>query len=344
MKKFTPIWITILWLTCTCDGFAQILPQVTYQDYGFHKQPLKVESIFYDTSLDQPEAVSHTLREFNADGNLITYEHKSLIDHTWSKAKSVYQNKQLVQEKWTSSNRYFNRSYTFHYNKNGQLARKKLRYEDGGFHNTWYEYDGDKLIKTRGKSDDETTEEQFLYAKSNGALYKSIFTQKFPDGNDLKTNTYYLEGKEIANYMEPNAYYNAHIYLNNLEVEFQLINQNNANEKLKKGLQRYEVEAEIPGKVFPPFSLQQFSDQTLQFIHKNRKLVNLLSIKYQEKNQYGDLLISALGDDKSEELLGIELYQITYANGEVSGSVSFDQELFKKMLLQHVETKSHLKQ
>ncbi|WP_461487509.1 hypothetical protein, partial [Pedobacter sp.] len=104
MKK---IFIHFFSLIIYChSAFAQTLPDIAYQDYGYTKPIKKVTQLYYsidyanDGSIKNVEEVEKVTQIFNADGNIESYENKSFLDESWAKSQSAYKQGRMHKQLW----------------------------------------------------------------------------------------------------------------------------------------------------------------------------------------------------------------------------------------------------
>ena len=336
---------TILVLLIISGAYAQSLPDITYQDYGYTKQVKKVTQMYYsieyakDGSVKNIEEVEKVTRNFNADGNIESYENQSLLDESWAKSQSSYKNGRLHREVWTHSNRYLNRTYTYIYDKQGKITEEKIRFKDGSKSRIQFRYK-DSLLTEIEADIDGTQSVTERYYSAKGKLYKEIHRQKVPDQADIVTHYHYLEDKEITSYVAPKSYFYATAYLKDKmgfdagEIKFKLIEDSTAQDKLMKGILRFEQEAPQDNL---PFDLQAYSDQTLQAYEKNKdKLVPyrmVLFLRDENNNIYAEAEV----DLKAKNIAGIGFFKTEFADGTTTGTTEFRHKklhIFQAMLEQ----------
>lgn len=328
----------LLFLYCCFFSFqlalAQTLPQISFKDYGFKKQIKQVQQIYYSFDSDSLEKVEKIVRQFNADGNIESYENQSFLDDSWSKSKASYKNGRLHQEIWQHSNPYLNRTYTYIYDKQNRIIEEKIRFKGGAKSYINFKYQANQLHLIDAEIDGvKSTTERFYTQKGN--LYKETHRQKVPGENDIVTQYFFLEDQEIMSFVEPKNYFYTTAYLGNqVEIKFKLIEDTVAQNKLYKGIMRFDQDAP---KDKLPFNLQDYSGQTLQAYIKNQKELKPYHILLFYRNDLGDVLAEAEVDVKTKALAGIGFFMINYADGNTFGSTEFDEKIhqhFKEMLVE----------
>lgn len=319
------------------NAFAQSLPDISYQDYGYKKQVKKVERIYYSFDGENVEKVEKLIRVFNADGNLESYENQSFLDDSWAKSKTVYKKGRLHQEIWEHSNPYLNRTYTYEYDKENRITKEKIRFKDGAKSYIDFQYQNKQLHLIEAEIDGVKSSTERHYSQ-NGNLYKEIHRQKVPGENDIITNYFYLEDREILSFVAPQSYFYATAYLKDamdeigIEIKFKLIEDSIAQSKLLKGIQRFDAEAP---KDNLPFNLQEYSEQTIQAYAKNPKELKPYRILVFLHDEHKNIIAEAEVDVKTKKIAGIGFFQITYADGTVTGNTDFQHKkrhIFEAML------------
>src|SRR5690554_4874362 len=251
MKIRLNIFFAIAVVLLTSGAYAQSLPDITYQDYGYTKPIKKVTQMYYsidytnDGSIKNVEEVEKVTQTFNADGNIESYENKSYLDDSWAKSQSTYKNKRLAKEIWTHSNPYLNRTYTYLYDKQGRITEEKIRFKDGSKSHIKFRYK-DSLLTEMEADIDGTQSVTERYYSAKDKLYKEIHRQKVPDQADIVTHYHYLEDKETTSHIAPKSYFYATAYLKDAmghhsgEIKFKLIEDSTAQDQLMKGILRFE--------------------------------------------------------------------------------------------------------
>lgn len=321
------------------NAFAQSLPDISYREYGYKKQVKKVEQIYYSFDGENVEKVEQLIRIFNTDGNVESYENQSFLDKSWAKSKSAYKKRRLHKQVWTHSNPYLNRTYTYVYDKQGRITEEKIRFKDGSKSHIKFRYK-DNLLTEIEADIDGTQSVTERYYSTKGKLYKEIHRQKVPNEADIVTNYFYLENKEILSYVEPKSYFYATAYLKDAmghhsgEIKFKLIEDSTAQDKLLKGIQRFDKEAPNDNL---PFDLQAYSEQTLQAYEKNKKELKpyrMVLYLFVEKN---NITAEAEVDLKAKNITGIGFFKTEFADGTTIGTTEFSHKklhLFEAMLEQ----------
>lgn len=329
--------ITIFALLIASVGFAQSLPDISYQDYGYKKQVKKVEQIYYSFDGENVEKVEKLIRVFNADGNLESYENQSFLDESWAKSKTVYRKGRLHQEIWEHSNPYLNRTYTYEYDNENRITKEKIRFKDGAKSYIDFQYQNNQLNLINAEIDGVKSSTERHYSQK-GNLYKEIHRQKVPGETDIITNYFYLEDREILSFVAPQSYFYATVYLKDemdeigMEIKFKLIEDSIAQSKLLKGIQRFDAEAP---KDNLPFDLQGYSDQTLQAYAKNPEELKPYRMLVFLRDEHKNIIAEAKVDEKTKKIAGIGFFQITYADGTITGNTDFQHKkghIFEAML------------
>lgn len=345
MKTTYKITFTTLVLLIVSGAYAQSLPDISYRDYGYTKPVKKVTQMYYsidygnDGSVKNIEEVEQVTRTFNSDGNIESYENQSLLDESWAKSHSTYKKGRLHQEVWTHSNPYLNRTYTYVYSKQGKISEEKIRFKDGSKSHINFRYK-DSLLTEIEADIDGTQSVTERYYSAKGKLYKEIHRQKVPDQADIVTHYHYLEDKEITSYVAPKSYFYATAYLKDAmghhsgEIKFKLIEDSTAQDKLLKGILRFEQEAPQDNL---PFDLQAYSEQTLQAYGKNKdKLVPYRMVLYL-RDENNNIYAEAEVDLKAKNIAGIGSFKTEFADGTTTGTTEFRHKklhIFQAMLEQ----------
>ncbi|PHK03736.1 hypothetical protein VF10_38290 [Nostoc linckia z13] len=303
---------------------AQSLPQISYKVYGFKKQVKQAEQFYYGFDGDSVEKVEKVTRRFNPDGNLESYENQSFLDDSWAKSKSAYKNGRLHQEVWQHSNPYLNRTYTYQYDKENRIKTEKIRFKDGAKSYINFQYQNNQLHFIEAEIDGiKSTTAKYYSQKGN--LYKEIHRQKVEGEDDIITNYFYLEDKEILSFVAPKSYFYSTAYLSDqVEIKFKLVEDTVAQNKLYKGILYFDQEAP---KDQLPFDLQAYSGQTLQAYLKNQKELKPYRILLFYRNELGDILAEAEVDVKTKTVSGIGFSKITYSDGRIAGTTDFDEKI-----------------
>ncbi len=326
---------------------AQSLPDISYRDYDYTKPVKKVTQMYYsidydnDGSVTNVEEVEKVTQTFNADGNIESYENQSFLDDSWAKSQSTYKHGRLHKQAWTHTNPYLNRTYTYVYDKHGKITEEKIRFKDGSKSHIKFRYK-ENLLREIEADIDGTQSVTERYYSSKDKLYKEIHRQKTPDEADIVTNYFYLEDKEILSFVEPQSYFYATAYLKDAtgyhsgEIKFKLIEDSTAQDKLLKGISRFDKEA--PNDHLP-FDLQAYSEQTLQAYKKNQKELKPYRMVLYLRDENNDVVAEAEVDLKAKNIAGIGLFKTEFANGTTTGTTDFRHKrlhIFEAMLQQIV--------
>ncbi len=313
------------------NAFAQSLPEITYQDYGYSKPLKKVTQMYYsidyanDGSVKNVEEVEKVTQTFNTDDNIESYENQSFLDKSWAKSQSTYKNKRLAKEIWTHSNPYLNRTYTYLYDKQGRITEEKIRFKDGSKSHIKFRYK-DSLLTEIEADIDGTQSVTERYYSAKGKLYKEIHRQKVPNEADIVTNYFYLEDKEILSFVEPQSYFYATAYLKDAmghhsgEIKFKLIEDSIVQDKLLKGILRFDKEAPSDNL---PFDLQAYSDQTLQAYKKNPKELKPYRMVLYLRDENNNIYTEAEVDLQTRKIAGIGFFKTEFADGTTTGTTDF---------------------
>lgn len=337
--------LTIFALLIVSVAYAQSLPEITYQDYGYSKPLKKVTQMYYnidydnDDSVKNVEKVEKVTQTFNTDGNIESYENKSFLDDSWAKSQSTYKKERLEKQIWTHSNPYLNRTYIYVYDKQSRITEEKIRFKDGSKSHIKFRYK-DSLLTEIEADIDRTQSVTERHYSAKGKLYKEIHRQKVPNEADIVTNYFYLEDKEIMSYIAPQSYFYATAYLKDKmgfgagEIKFKLIEDSTAQDKLLKGILRFDKEAPNDNL---PFDLQAYSEQTLQAYKKNKKELKPYRMVLYLRDENNNILAEAEVDLKTGNIAGIGFFKIEFADGTTTGTTEFRHKklhLFEAMLEQ----------
>lgn len=345
MKAIYKISFTILSLLIASGAYAQSLPDISYRDYGYSKPLKKVMQMYYsidygnDGSVKNVEEVEKVTQTFNADGNIESYENQSFLDDSWAKSQSTYQQGRLHKQVWTHSNPYLNRTYTYVYDKQGKITEEKIRFKDGSKSHIKFRYK-DSLLTEIEADIDGTQSVTERYYSAKGKLYKEIHRQKVPNEADIVTNYFYLEDKEILSFVAPQSYFYATAYLKDAmghhsgEIKFKLIEDSTAQNKLLKGILRFDKEAPNDNL---PFDLQAYSDQTLQAYEKNKQELKPYRMVLYLRDENNNITAEAEVDLKARKIAGIGFFKTEFADGTTIGTTDFRHKrlhIFEAMLEQ----------
>lgn len=324
---------------------AQSLPDISYLDYGYSKPLKKVTQLYYsidydnDGSVKNVEEVEKVTQTFNTDNNIESYENQSFLDKSWAKSQSAYKNKRLAKEIWTHSNPYLNRTYTYLYDKQSRITEEKIRFKDGSKSHIKFRYKDSLLTEIEADIDGTQSVTERYYSAKN-KLYKEIHRQKVPNEADIVTNYFYLENKEILSFVEPQSYFYATAYLKGAmghhsgEIKFKLIEDSTAQNKLLKGILRFDKEAPNDNL---PFDLQAYSDQTLQAYEKNKDELKPYRMVLYLRDENNNITAEAEVDLKARNIAGIGFFKTEFADGTTTGTTDFSHKklnLFEAMLEQ----------
>lgn len=327
------------------NAFAQTLPDITYQDYGYTKPIKKVTQMYYSIeygnngSIKNVEEVEKVTQIFNADGNIESYENKSFLDESWAKSQSAYKQGLLHKQLWIYSYPYLNRTYTYLYDKQSRITEEKIRFKDGSKSHIKFRYK-DSLLTQIEADIDGTQSVTERYYSAKGKLYKEIHRQKVPNEADIVTNYFYLEDKEILSFVEPQSYFYATAYLKGAmghhfgEIKLKLIEDSTAQNKLLKGILRFDKEAPSDNL---PFDLQSYSEQTLQAYEKNKDELKPYRMVLYLRDENNNITAEAEVDLKARKIAGIGFFKTEFTDGTTIGTTDFRHKklhIFEAMLEQ----------
>ena len=345
MKIRLNIFLAIAVVLIASGAYAQSLPDISYRDYGYSKPLKKVTQMYYsidydnDGSVKNVEEVEKVTQTFNADGNIESYENKSFLDESWAKSQSTYKNKRLKKQIWTHSNPYLNRTYTYVYDKQGKITEEKIHFKDGSKSHIKFRYK-DSLLTEIEADIDGTQSVTERYYSAKGKLYKEIHRQKVPNEADIVTNYFYLEDKEILSFLAPKSYFYATAYLKDAmghhsgEIKYKLIEDSTAQDKLLKGILRFDKEAPNDNL---PFDLQAYSEQTLQVYKKNKDELKSYRMVLYLPDENNNITAEAEVDLKAKNIAGIGFFKTEFADGTTTGTTEFRHKrlhIFEAMLEQ----------
>lgn len=335
MKIRLNIFFAIAVVLIASGADAQSLPDISYRDYGYSKPLKKVTQLYYsidydnDGSVKNIEEVEKVTKIFNADGNIESYKNQSFLDDSWAKSQSAYKQGRLHKQVWTHSNPYLNRNYTYVCDKQSRITEEKIRFKDGSKSHIKFRYKDSLLTEIEADIDGtQSVTERYYSAKDK--LYKEIHRQKVPNEADIVTNYFYLEDKEILSFVEPQSYFYATAYLKDAmghhsgEIKFKFIEDSTAQNKLFKGILRFDKEAPNDNL---PFDLQAYSDQTLQAYEKNKQeLKPYRMVLYLRDENNNNITAEAEVDLKAKTISGIGFFKMEFADGTITGTTEFSHK------------------
>ncbi len=328
-KKITKTsYLVLLTVFTSLSSSAQSLPEISYRDYDFNKQVKQVATMYYSLDEGAIDKVELVTRSFNTTGNLVSFENKSYLDDSWSKSTTSYKNGKAFQQFWKSSNPYLNRTYTFSYDKMGRVIQQDIKFKDLKKSYIKYMYKNGLLDQITAEIEGIKSVSTHYYT-SEKELYKKIHRQLETGKKDIITNYFYLEGREILSYVEPKKYLNASTYTsNNVEMKFNLIENSDSQDQLLKGILRFDKEAPMGAL---PFGLKEYSEQTIEFYNKNKDKLIHDQILIHIKNEHKDIIAQGEVGLQNKDLAGVNFSRIIYADGKISGSIMFDNDLEAKL-------------
>lgn len=320
MKLFT-VWPVIFLLLFAADCFAQALPDINYRDYGYHKQVKRLEQIYYGFDGDSIEKVEKVIRGFNVQGNIEHYETYNFLDGSWAKSSATYRRGLLYREVWQHSNAYLNRTYTYQYDKQDRIIKEHIRFKDGSRSYTRFQYKNNLLFETEADIDGTRSVSRRYYTR-NGQLYKEMHWQKVPGEADILTNYFYVNEKEVLSYVEPQSYFYATAYIDDIgEIKFRLNEDSTIQDKL---LQIFSGFGTGTLQDSLPFNLQTYTEKLLELYKNNKnKVIPYRMVLYARDDQKG-MLAEAEVDIKNKSITSIGFFKIEYSDGAVTGATDYD--------------------
>src|SRR5690606_16922164 len=258
---------------------------------------------------------------------------------SWAKSQSTYKQGRLHKQVWTHSNPYLNRTYTYIYDKQNRITEEKIRFKDGSKSHIKFCYK-DSLLTEIEADIDGTQSVTERYYSAKGKLYKEIHRQKVPNEADVVTNYFYLEDEEILSFVAPQSYFYATAYLKDAmghhsgEIKFKLIEDSSAQNKLLKGILRFDKEAPNDNL---PFDLQAYSDQTLQAYEKNKQELKPYRMVLYLRDENNNITAEAEVDLKARKIAGIGFFKTEFTDGTTTGTTDFRHKrlhIFEAMLEQ----------
>lgn len=338
MKTRFNIFSGIALFLVTSGTYAQSLPDISYQDYGYNKPVKKVTKVYYSIdyhtdkrNVNNVETVEQITQIFNADGNIESYENQSFLDSSWAKSQSTYKKGHLRQAVWTHSNPYLNRTYSYIYDKQHRITEEKIRFKDRSKSYIQFGYKANKLSRIDADIDGTQSVTERYYT-TEGNLYKETHRQKVPNQADIVTNYFYLEDKEIMSYVEPHNYCYITAYPSNGEIKFKLAEDSTIPNTLLKGTLRFNQEAP---KGNLPFGLQEYAEQALQFYRQHRDKLMPYQILLYLRDENQNIIAEAEVDLKTHNIASIGFFKIEYADGTTTGTNEFrhkKMQVFEAML------------
>ncbi|SEG54749.1 hypothetical protein SAMN05421847_2657 [Halpernia humi] len=211
-------------------GFAQILPKVSYEDFGCSKPIAKMEIVYYSFKDKFVLDIRKEIYHFNKEGKLEKIEKEDYDNYSKSEINYFYKNGLLTKETLINKkNPTENYEMIFEYNKDNKVIA--TAYKSQEYNETYrYKYQGKNLVKAIGESDGEKFEENYLYDKNNN-LYQLKRTD-FSSKQKYNTTVLYLKGVEIGGYSQ-NYDYPYFVFKNEkAEINFGIISEKGI-EKLK---------------------------------------------------------------------------------------------------------------
>ena len=118
------------------------------------------------------------------------------------------------------------------------------------------------------------------------------------------------------------------------EIKFKLIEDSTAQDKLLKGILRFDKEAPNDNL---PFDLQAYSEQTLQVYKKNKDELKSYRMVLYLPDENNNITAEAEVDLKAKNIAGIGFFKTEFADGTTTGTTEFRHKrlhIFEAMLEQ----------
>lgn len=304
---------------------AQVIPQISYKDFGFEKKIAKFQKTTFEfkdkIALDKEKEIYI----FNDAGNI-----SKVISETYGNQENLkatveyfYKDGKLVKEVGTFPNdQQMNFTSDYVFDAKNKIISSKFE-GDGYEEKIKYHYKNNRLEKSSGDYNGTPASEKYFY-DLKGDLYKKIHEESF-SGNMESSIYLYHNGKEIANYTK--NYINSRISSINKKANF---NYNIITEKgiLKlKDLEKKLSSGESKG-------LEDLPNQIFKWGKENKDL----SYSNGQFSLYKDNELVATADVEKPftDLETLTFYEITYPDGSKVGSTDFN-------IFYYNELKSYLK-
>ena len=310
------------------SSYAQGLPEINYRDYNFNKRVKQVATMYYSLDEGASEKVELVTRNFNTAGNLLNTENKRHLDNSWSKSTVTYRDGKPFQQIFERSNPYLDKIYSYKTDKTGKIIQHDIQFKDLERSTISYSYKDGLLYQITADVEGTKSVSTHFYSIKK-ELYKKTHRELGVGYSDIVTQHFYLGGKEIMSYDEPKNNFKVYTYFyGSVEMSFKLVEDSVSQEKLLKGITRFDNEAPM-AKL--PYGLAEYSEQTLQFYDKNKDKLIRKKILIFVKNENNDIIAEAEVDLKLKKLAGINFSKITYADGKISGGTVFNNETKAKL-------------
>lgn len=303
---------------------AQIQPFTAYQDYGFVKQPVKVEhhvtyAEYFDLEgEDVDEYYVSTLTRvestyiFNEDGNINELSLFYGVGSFESK-EFEFENGRLAAYYYRNPNGEIYENYT--YGTNNRLSEITYADEYGDKKEgviTKVTYPDKNTTKAERIEEGKTMTSYNYFYKDN--LFKAVSETPGYYGEIEKKTLYYLDGKEVLAIINDAIFIT--VYENDLEVRF------------KAGADSPQIKTHILDKL-DAHQIQKNSDYVTAvksvFLDDNENF-ELLSHTLYTRNEHGDIKYGLRFYDN--EITEVHSYVYKYANGAESG-VPADNKIFE---------------
>ncbi|MFV0605719.1 MAG: hypothetical protein ACK5NK_07760 [Niabella sp.] len=300
---------------------------VSYQDFGFHKQPKTVTKVHYEF-LDKVVDQSKEVFEFDTEGNITTYTKINFAnDNKTTKNIFIYENGLLVEErqvlptpeksKWNTT--------TYEYNQQKQLVNKVKIYDRGVLDRYYYYYKKGKIIKQEKVSlkGATTLTQDYLYNKE-GKLYQVNLKETMHLKENKHWTASYLDGFKIFELDDDHKSSFLYTYDENIEIQYII-----TGKQLLQDLQ--DVQKTLSKSDYTGADeFQELLFDTNQLYANNQKMINRMN--YHKKNQYEDIIttvgIMYSAKNKTEN---IAFQEIIYADGSKSGTTDFNLIIYNEM-------------
>ena len=313
IKKIQLLLLLFALQFCT----AQILPKLSYQDYGYTKPVSKIEIIYYSF---KDKVVIDKKKEvflFNKDGKIEKIQKENYDDNSKSEINYFYKNGLLTKETHISKEALINKEnlaenseLIYEYNKDKKVIA--TYYKSQNYTKTYhYKYNGKNLVKAVGESDGEKFEENYLYDKKNN-LYKLNRTYSSGKVNLNKTSLY-LKGVEIGSYSE--KYEDPYLVFKNEKAE---IYYNIISSKGLIKLKNLENELMLGND----FEREDLNSQIYQLAQK--KVDAKFSFGNINLNKDGNIVANAELKKNGEDPEFVSFRKIYFADGSELGTADFD--------------------
>lgn len=304
---------------------AQVIPQISYKDFGFEKKIAKFEKVTFEfkdkVALDREKEIYI----FNEEGNIAkvvseTYGNQENLEAT---VEYFYKDGKLIKEVGTFPNdKQMNFSSDYIFDEKNNIISSKFD-GDGYEEKIKYHYKNNRLEKSTGDYNGTSGSEQYYY-NPKGQLYKKVHKDSFSEEKNTSTNLYH-NGKEIARYTE--NYIAPRISSIDKKANF------NYNINTEKGILKLkDLEQKLSNG--ETIGLEDVPGQIFKWGKENKDL----SCSNGQFSLYKDSEVIATADVEKPftDLEILTFYEITYPDGSKAGSTDFN-------FFYYNELKSYLK-